>query len=394
MKPKKKDWASHQKRWYGKWHVWLGLIAGSIIFVVSLTGTILVYRDEIDEALNPELLTIQEGKKKLTFQQMEEKLRADHSGWKPVYISQSESGANLPYRVLIKGDLEKQIYVNPYTGEVTGSRTHDSHFIGIVLEIHRTLLIPVVGRYIVGISAIILVVLIISGLRLWIPKQWKHLKSRLTIKINASPARQNYDLHQVLGFYFSPIILLIALTGAVITFLAIIAPLMFLLSFEPPKSLDQVLGSKSVYQKGCKRLPIDSVVAIASRAIPQGEFVAIGLPTDTTEVFAAYVTSPHVTVTGDNSFIYIDQYSGKINFNSAVDLPNTGKIYLNWVEPVHYGTFGGNTTRVIAFIASLIPSILFITGIVIWYPRWKGRKKKNHKRDKDGDQSEEIHKIQ
>ncbi|UZR96575.1 PepSY-associated TM helix domain-containing protein [Chondrinema litorale] len=380
---KKKNWASHQRNWYGKWHVWLGLIAGSIIFIVSITGTILVYRDEIDMALNPEIFEIDKGKEHLSFQKIVSQLKTDHPGWEPIFIFKSESGPNYPYRLILGDDKEKQIYVNPFNGEVTGARIHDSHFIGLVTEIHRTLLIPVVGRYIVGISALILVILTISGLRLWIPKQWKHLKSRHTIKRKASLKRQNYDLHQVLGFYFAPMVTLIALTGVVITFLNILAPIMFLLSFEPPKSLEQIMSSKSVYEEGYKTIPIDSVVAIAETAIPDCEVVGLGLPMkkDTAKVFTAYTESPYVTETGNNNFMYIDQYSGKINFNTNSDLPNTGKMYLNWVTPVHYGTFGGNVTRVLAFIATLIPPILFITGIVIWLPRWKGKKKRKANSD-------------
>ncbi|UHG92009.1 PepSY-associated TM helix domain-containing protein [Spirosoma oryzicola] len=377
---KKKNWASHQKTWYGKWHVWLGLIAGTIILIVSLTGTILVYRDEIDQALNPKLFKAPAQGQKLSFGQITEQLKRDHPDWKPEFLFRAEGDnhENLPYRAHLEGkEPEREIFVNPYTGAVTGSRIHDSAFIDIVLEIHRTLLIPVVGRYVVGISALILVILTISGLRLWIPRQWKYLQSRLVIKRNASLSRQNYDLHQVLGLYSSPMVLLIALTGVVITFLTIIAPVMFLVSFEKPKSLAQILNNKSVYVKGAKPISIDSAVAIAQRAFPpKSEIRGVVFPDGVKGAYAVYGQGPYVTKTGDNNFLYVDQYSGKINFNTAVDLPNTGKMYLNWVTPIHYGTFGGSVTRVVAFIASLIPSILFITGLVIWWPRWKGKAKK------------------
>ncbi|GAB3793820.1 PepSY-associated TM helix domain-containing protein [Spirosoma humi] len=374
-----KNWASHQKTWYGKWHVWLGLLAGSIILVISLTGTILVYRDEIDHALNPELFESPAQGKKLTYGQITEQLKRDHPTWKLAFLfrTEGENEANLPYRAHLKGE-DVEVFINPYTGKITGSRIHDSAFIEVVLDIHRTLLIPVAGRYIVGISALILVILTISGLRLWLPRQWKHLKSRLTIKRKASLTRQNYDLHQVLGFYSSPFVLLIALTGVVITFLTIIAPVMFLVSFEKPKSLAQILNNKSVYITGAKPIGVDSAIAIAQRAFPpKSEIRGLTYPDGVKGAYAIYGLGPYVTQTGDNNFVYIDQYSGKINFNTATDLPNTGKMYLNWVTPIHYGTFGGSVTRIVAFVASLVPSILFITGLLIWLPRWRGKRRKN-----------------
>ena len=53
------QWAKHQKRWFGKWHVYLGIIAGLIIAIVGLSGRILVFQDEIDAALNKNLFEVE-----------------------------------------------------------------------------------------------------------------------------------------------------------------------------------------------------------------------------------------------------------------------------------------------------------------------------------------------
>ena len=52
------EWAKHQKRWFGKWHTYVGIIAGGILAFVGLTGSILVFQDEIDRALNKELFDV------------------------------------------------------------------------------------------------------------------------------------------------------------------------------------------------------------------------------------------------------------------------------------------------------------------------------------------------
>ncbi|WP_346985148.1 PepSY-associated TM helix domain-containing protein [Chryseobacterium sp. POE27] len=58
------QWAYHQKRWFGKWHLYVGIFAGLILTIVGLTGSILVFQDEIDQALNPELFEVAKTQKK------------------------------------------------------------------------------------------------------------------------------------------------------------------------------------------------------------------------------------------------------------------------------------------------------------------------------------------
>ena len=82
----------------------------------------------------------------------------------------------------------------------------------MVLKLHRTLLIPY-GHHIITCSTIIFLFMLISGLILWWPKNKRTAKHGYKIKWNASPKRLNYDLHKVLGFYASWLLIFSALTG-------------------------------------------------------------------------------------------------------------------------------------------------------------------------------------
>lgn len=48
---------ARRKRWLSI-HLWLGLTLGFLLAIYGLTGSILVFHEEIDEWLNPELLTV------------------------------------------------------------------------------------------------------------------------------------------------------------------------------------------------------------------------------------------------------------------------------------------------------------------------------------------------
>lgn len=46
------------KKNIGLLHLWLGLASGLIVFIVALTGSILVFEDELDEFVNPEFYKV------------------------------------------------------------------------------------------------------------------------------------------------------------------------------------------------------------------------------------------------------------------------------------------------------------------------------------------------
>lgn len=360
----------HQRHWYGQWHAWAGILAGAVLIVVSLTGTLLVFEEELDVWLYPELFGFAAQEERLTFGEAVDAVQEAHPDWaiKGIYRFEQRNDCY----ILNYGNDYRQAIVNPYTGQVTGTRVYAESIMGFIRHLHRTLLIPTVGKYMVGICSLFLVILMITGLRLWLPKRFKQLRSRLTVKRGASRKRQNYDWHNSLGFYFSPFITLISLTGAAITFSPLVILALFLVSFEPPQSLDSLLGQQSEYQQRLP-IPIDEMVTIAFTEITEGEVRGVTLPADSVGAYTMDIIAPGRAQTGDRSLVYYDQYSGQKLMNTDTDTPHLGKAYINWVTPIHYGTFGGMPTRIIALITTLVVPILFVTGFVIWWGRWKKR---------------------
>lgn len=378
-KRKSLNWARHQQRWFGKWHLYLGIIAGLIVAIVGVTGSILVFQDEIDRALNKELFVVMEQQHKIPVEKIVPIVKQKYPDLKLDYIMALDTNANAAYQAFIF-KTEEEFFINPYTGDLSGKRIHESSFVHIVTEIHRTLLIPAAGRYIVGISTLILLILTITGLRLWIPQKWKLLKSVLTVNFKTSFKRQNYDWHNVLGFYSAPVVALLSLTGVCITFSLLVVPLLFVLSGRSPQGVAQVLGAQSVYTEGAKPLSLDSVVAIGKIAMPENRVGGIALPTDSVSNYRLDLVAPGLPKSGKREMLIIDQYSGKVMLNSRTDFPNVGNAYLSWVTPIHYGTFGGRPTQIVALIAGLMPLVLFITGFIIWWPRYRKQRKSDAKK--------------
>ncbi len=365
----------HQKKWFGQWHLILGGFAGFIIAIVGLSGSILVFREEIDRALNPALFKVLEQQHRLSFAEIIPAVKKNHPELDVQYIYMEGDELTNPYRVFDRVKRE-EIFINPYTGKISGRRLYESYLIGFITDFHRTLLIPAAGRYIVGTSALILLILTISGLRLWLPKKWSQLKANLRIDFSANFKRKNYDWHRVLGLYSSPVIVVLSVTGFCITFSQVVIPLLFLLNFKSPQNVGQLLGAKSAYSKGIPPLSLEEILSVAARTMPEGKVRGLALPADSLGSYRLDILSKGISHAGEREMLVIDQYNGKVYLNSRRDFPNAGKAYLSWLTPLHYGSFGGLPTQILALLGSLIPAALFVTGFIIWYPRAKKQRDK------------------
>ncbi|MFT4022873.1 MAG: PepSY-associated TM helix domain-containing protein, partial [Flavihumibacter sp.] len=167
------------------------------------------------------------------------------------------------------------------------------------------------------------------------------------------------------------VIILLSLTGFAITFSTVFIAFLFMLTGQSPQSVAGIFGQQSAYTQGAKRLSPTAVAGIASAATPQARLLGIAVPTDSLMVYRLDLIADGPSKSGNRIMLMIDQYTGKIVLNSESDFPNIGNTYLSWLTPIHYGTFGGMPTRILALIGGLIPLLLYITGFIIWWPRYK-----------------------
>ena len=89
-----------------------------------------------------------------------------------------------------------------------------------LMFLHRWLLDPsrVVGKMAVGISTVCFIVILLSGLFIWMPKRWKKVKANLLVKRKSGFSRKVLDLHRVWGVYCMLMLLLLCLTGLMWSF--------------------------------------------------------------------------------------------------------------------------------------------------------------------------------
>ncbi|MCK7554359.1 PepSY domain-containing protein [Chitinophaga sedimenti] len=205
-------------------HLWLGLISGAVVFIVSVTGCIYAFQREITDITQPYQFTQVQDKPYLPPSQLRT-IAAKHA-----FGPEGETAVNKltgvaygPGKSAVinygnRKDGFKAVYLNPYTGEVRGEKDWNKDFFRFILNGHFYLWLPnEIGHPVVASAILIFVILLISGLVMWWPKNLKKANADKSFKIKwgASFKRVNYDLHNVLGFYVMLLALIIALTGLV-----------------------------------------------------------------------------------------------------------------------------------------------------------------------------------
>lgn len=356
-------------------HLWLGLASGIIVFIVAVTGCILVFEHEIKSLTRPWLHT-------------ERPAGQDYQNPSVIYRNVKETfpdkkifsiwyyGHGRTAKVSMNAD--SLIYVDPYTAQVVAI-ADDEDFFHFILDGHLGIWIEgELGHQIVSWATLIFVVLLITGLVLWWPKKWNKTNRDKSFKIkwNAKFKRVNYDLHNVLGFYALVVSLILAFTGLIMGFAWINKGVYWLASGgeEPPK-YQRSFSDTTIVRDNSDFHNVDLAFrkGMNELATQNKDQIIVSFPAKPAD--AIYVCTDMYRGTWRD--IYLDQ-------NTLEVLPSSGKVLgdlrlADWLRRANYGlhvgAIGNMPTKIIYFIASLICASLPVTGFLVWWGKRKKKKK-------------------
>ncbi|NCD70291.1 PepSY-associated TM helix domain-containing protein [Mucilaginibacter agri] len=358
-------------------HRWLGFITGLVVFIVSITGCLFCFQDEIQDAFYKYRSVEPQQKAYIAPSVLKQKALALYPDGTSNYTYYY--GKDRPAGVMVNSKKAGFLIVffNPYTGEQTHVEDYAKNFFVIVEYIHLYLLLPPkIGAMIVGVSVLIFVAIMITGLVLWWPKRKSDRKRSFSIKWGAKWKRVNYDLHNVLGFYATAIAIILAITGVSMTFDWVREGIYKAGNLGKTYAAEkEVMKSDSLLKgKGVKYNVADVALPYAQQHTPDAKMFLVYTDdaASGTVGITAYNKSMHFAYSDEYSF---DKYTGKlIKF-----LPDTKKslgLRLNDMNyDIHVGQIAGLTGKILAFLASLICASLPITGFIIWLGKRKKPKK-------------------
>lgn len=356
-------------------HKWLGLTSGLIVFIVSITGCIYCFHDEIKDLTREYRWVEVQEKPYILASELQQKAKKLYpEATTDMVIFYGKDRPAIVYSSI--KDVPHNIFFNPYSGEHLHTENLKEDFFVIVEELHMYLwLPPEIGKQIVGISTIIFVLMVISGIVLWWPKKKKDLKNRIKIKWNAKWRRVNYDWHNVTGFYISIIAIIIAITGLSFSYewmhdaMYVAGNLGKNYPEEQVKPVIDTTVSSTITSK-----PIDIALATAFKSKPQDKmFFVWDLGEKEAIITGSY---PEALEFHHQSNLYFHPKTGALLKENFYENKSAGMQFQEMNYGLHTGQFFGLAGKIIAFIASLLAAALPVTGFVIFWGRRNKKPKK------------------
>ena len=338
-------------------HSWVGLKLSLFMVWVLLTGTFAVFSVEMDWLARPALRV--------------QPLDQPHVSWGAMV---AVATAALPEgRVTavyapphawfaaeaiaeVGADDRMRIYVNPYNGRVQGLAEWMS-FQRFFREMHRHLLLP--ARYgipLVSSLSVLLLLSIVTGLVTY-KKFWRGF---FRWPRGGSARRLTGDLHRFGGLWTLWFAVVITLTG--------VWYLVESLGGDAPVPRPPRLDGSAESRLDAAR--IDELVAIGQRAYPNLEIKELRLP-QADRPLGIFGQADAVLVRDRTNGVWIDPDSGVVAGVWKGETLSVHQRISEMADPLHFGTWGGMTTKILWFVFGAAMTALSITGIVIYSVRLK-----------------------
>ena len=365
-------------------HLWLSVPFGILITLICFSGAALVFEKEVMELCHRELYFVKKVEAApLPMEQLMTKVAATLPDSVSVTGVNISSDPERAYQVTLSKPRRASMYVDQYTGEITG-KYERAPFFNFMFRMHRWLLDSMKqdggifwGKMIVGTSTLMFVFVLISGVVVWWPRTRKALKNSLKIVANKGWRRFWYDLHVAGGMYALVFLLAMALTGLTWSFQWYRTGFYKTFGVEVQPSMGHGNAAANATAKGGKRdgKPEGREGRGAHRYSPytnwQQVYEQLAEANPDYKQISVSDGSASVAVPRFGNQRGTDRYkfnprNGEITETALYkDLDNSGKIR-GWIYSVHVGSWGGMLTRILTFVAALIGASLPLTGYYLW----------------------------
>jgi uncharacterized iron-regulated membrane protein len=350
-------------RRFFKWiHTWAGLIAGLFVAVVCLTGSVIVFRSEIELASSPH-------GKKAELQVGLDAIATQVSHAIPnarVRRVRFPVNSGDPFVVQIdSGGKQESVVCEASTGRVLGKL--NTEFVSWVIDLHRNLLVGKTGRKAVGVVGTILFALATTGMLLWLAgaRKWK---SWISVRPQGSSRRFHFELHRATGLWSFAFLSLVSFTGIGLVYSDTFrSALQQIFPGRPPVKAPRVSKAASKTLRS-----LDEYLRIGAAAMPDGSPTELRLPEGEKGPIDLRLRREG-DLSPDGNHVYLEASTGRVLAVSRLaEQPLATRIFSAF-SPLHYGEFGGTPVKIVWSLFGLMPSILLVTGFLTW---WRPRQRK------------------
>jgi uncharacterized iron-regulated membrane protein len=198
-----------------RWHFYAGLLVAPLMVILSVTGIIYLFKPQLDGLMYGDRMFVEVAPDKVSPADQLKTVETRYPQAKVLKFRPNwEADRSSEFDILTTDERDLKIFVNPYTNRVLGELDNRNNLQYYAFEIHGKLMAGRFGEWLIELAVCWGLVLLVSGIYLWFPRQtsflWGVLIPRLSLKNKRTFWR---DLHAVVGFYGALVIAFMILTG-------------------------------------------------------------------------------------------------------------------------------------------------------------------------------------
>lgn len=356
-------------------HLWIGVGLLVAFIPLGISGAVLVWHDALDRMLHAERYAVSGSQANLpisAYAASAASVFGDAAVLTQVRLPQ-EAGDPVVAVGRLKGPpgpggrpRTLNAWIDPPTGKVLASGQTAQSFTQVMHRLHGSLLIPEIGRKVVGWLGWAMLASSATGLWLWWPRngavlralRWRRGSSKL------------FNLHHMLGFWICAPLTVLSLTGVYISF-----PQTSRALFGVQAEGGRPGAGRNAPPLASPALSIDRAAAIAAAAEPGAEVVAVSVPTRG-ERPAWRVQLRRPGAPGAQT-LQVSDADGRIKGGGRGQRRPEDKIS-PLMRRIHDGAGMGIVWQAIIFVGGLAPAVLGVTGVVMWLRRRARRRALHH----------------
>lgn len=357
-------------------HLVSGVVAGSIILTMSVTGIILAFEDQIVEWVERDVRRVApqgQPSSRLDPDALLARAKAARPDRTPTGVTlRADPSAS----AVVHFGREEALFLNPYNGTILGGESKTHAVMHQIVEFHRWLGNRDIGRPITGACNLAFFVLVATGFYLWWPRSWTWSKLRtvVLIKPHLSGKARDWNWHNAIGFWSAPALIVITFSGLVISYPWANDLVYRITGNEAPPARVRVAAGGRQNAPAEPAAPLGSLAASVTERTPDWISLTIRFPRDEKAPATATVEQVDRWHPAPRSQFSLDAATGRVLTSESYRDANAGRKARIWLRYLHTGEAGGIAGQFIALLASAGATVLVWTGMAMAWRRFRGRK--------------------
>ncbi|MGH8171142.1 MAG: PepSY-associated TM helix domain-containing protein [Steroidobacteraceae bacterium] len=341
-------------------HRWTALTVGLVVLWMALTGLGLLFKAQLDPAINSSLETVAACLAPRPLDDLVARARMAHPDGALRLVGVEGSTTRSTWVRFANGDT---VYLDPCSGRVIGELNKYHGLFGSLEYLHRLEFLSGAGHAAAGTVAFVFaLIIVIGGIAIWWPASSKGLRWSVTFAMRPAGRARLMRVHRATGFWVCLIVLFSALTGPIDSFNWYHRAIAALTDSAPSSPVPAAVAAEG------PRLTLQALWRRAERITPDPREALLILPKAPTAPVELDIVERSASNHQAVSFLYLDPYSGHALGFEPYAASSLANKMMAWGIAIHAGQ-AGMPAQMALLVGGLGIVVLGYTGLCSYIRR-------------------------